>query len=375
MGLKRVKIGSLITIVDERNTMRLNNFHGINKSKNFMPTVANTDDLDEVKYKLVTKGRFVYSGMQTGRDECIRIGMYKEEEPIIVSPAYTTFEISALDEVLPEFFFMFFLSSEKDRLGAFYSDASIRSNLDWERFCDITIALPPITIQQKYVDIWLGLKNYRKSLLDSVQTAGTTYGAYMEKLRREAPHKPIGKYIQATDERNADGKFTLDNLRGISIMKKFIDTKADMEGVSLAPYKIVRPKEFAYVTVTSRNGDKISIAFNDSEDTFIVSSSYATFAVTDSEAILPEYLFMFLREESFDRYARFNSWGSARETLEFSDLGRYTIPVPPIEVQRAVVDIFTACEEHRRLAERVADVQRKICPVLIKGAVEEAEAN
>ena len=158
MGLNKYKIGELISVCDERNSFGLRNFYGLNINKEFMPTVANTEGLDESKYKIVRNKRFVFSGMQTGRDECIRISMYTGNEPIIVSPAYITFEISREDIVLPEYFFMVFLSKEKDRFGAFCSDSSIRSNLDWERFCDFDITLPSIEQQRKFADVFLALQ-------------------------------------------------------------------------------------------------------------------------------------------------------------------------------------------------------------------------
>lgn len=128
MALTKIKLGKLISVVDERNTYGIKDFYGININKEFMPTVADTEGLNESNYKVVRKNRFVFSGMQTGRDECIRISMYLEEKPIIVSPAYITFEIKATDVVLPTYFFMLFLSKERDRLGWFYSDSSIRFN-------------------------------------------------------------------------------------------------------------------------------------------------------------------------------------------------------------------------------------------------------
>lgn len=164
MLLNKMPIGKLIQIVDERNSEGLKKFYGININKEFMPTVANTDNLDETKYKVVRKNRFVFSGMQTGRNECIRIGLYSEDDPIIVSPAYTTFEIIDTKVVLPEYFFMIFLSKEKDRLGWFLSDGSVRANLDWDRFCEIELELPDIAIQQKYVDIYTGIRKSIEAL-------------------------------------------------------------------------------------------------------------------------------------------------------------------------------------------------------------------
>lgn len=145
---KTYKLGELITLIDERNNLGIRDFYGININKEFMHTVANTEGLDEVNYKVVRKNRFVYSGMQTGRDGCIRISMYNNDNPILVSPAYTTFEVTATDITLPTYFFMIFLSKEKDRYGAFCSDGSIRSNLDWDVFCDIDIVLPPLQVSK-----------------------------------------------------------------------------------------------------------------------------------------------------------------------------------------------------------------------------------
>nr|WP_288796201.1 restriction endonuclease subunit S [uncultured Mogibacterium sp.] len=155
-------IEQLIEYVDERNTDgAINDFYGINIQKEFMPTLANTDGIDPRKYKVVRENRFVFSGMQTGRDKCIRIGLYKGD-PIIVSPAYTTFEISATNEVLPDYFFMLFLSNEMDRYGWFISDSSIRANLDLERFNEIEFDLPDMSIQRKYVDIYNAIKRVQK---------------------------------------------------------------------------------------------------------------------------------------------------------------------------------------------------------------------
>ena len=155
-------VGELITYVDERNTEGLiSDFYGINTQKEFMPTLATTDGIDSRKYKIVRDNRFVFSGMQTGRDRCIRIGLYKGA-PIIVSPAYTTFEIKSTDVVLPEYFFMQFLSNEMDRYGWFISDSSIRSNLDLDRFEEISFELPDIPTQQKYVDIYTAIRRVQK---------------------------------------------------------------------------------------------------------------------------------------------------------------------------------------------------------------------
>lgn len=118
----------------------------------------------------------------------------------------------------------------------------------------------------------------------------------------------LGDYIELREARNKELRYRLDAVRGISIQKKFIDTKADMTRVSLAPYFMVSPNDFAYVTVTSRNGEKITIAHNNTNDTYLVSSSYVVFNVSRPKLLHPDYLFMWFNRPEFDRYARFNSW-------------------------------------------------------------------
>lgn len=369
MALSKYRIGQLIKIVDERNSFDINDFYGININKEFMPTVANTEGLDETNYKIVRKNRFVFSGMQTGRDKCIRISMYMGNEPIIVSPAYTTFEI--VDEyVLPTYFFMIFLSKERDRLGWFYSDGSIRSNLDWDRFCDIQLNIPDLPTQQKYVDIYNAMVANQQAYERGLEDLKLTCDAYIEDLRRKMPCEKIGKYLIECNERNDIG-LTVDNVRGIATSKEFIDTKANMDGVPLSNYKMVRPNEIAYISDTSRRGDKISLAMNSSDETYLVSSISTVFR-TNKKYLLPEYLFLFYSRTEFDRYARFNSWGSARETFNWDDMCDVKIPIPDIAIQKSIAEMYMVNNKRKEINEQLKTQIKNICPILIKGSLEES---
>jgi len=146
-----------------------------------------------------------------------------------------------------------------------------------------------------------------------------------------------------------------------------------MQGVSLKPYYIVAPDEFAYVTVTSRNGEKMSLAHNGSDNTYICSSSYVVFRVSDTEKLLPSYLRIFFSRTEFDRYARFHSWGSARETFNWEDMQEVKIPIPEIGVQKSIVDIYNAYIMRREINEKLKAQIKDLCPILIKGSLEEAK--
>lgn len=366
MMLKKYKIGELIQVCDERNSYGYTNFHGLNINKEFMPTWANTEGLDESKYKVVRKKRFVFSGMQTGRDECIRISMYSGEEPIIVSPAYVTFEIAKEDIVFPEYFFMLFLSKEKDRFGAFCSDGSIRSNLDWDRFCDFDITLPPIQQQRKYVDIYLSLQNNLAVYQSKVEELKLVCDGYIEELRRKMPSERIGEYIFRYSEKNTEK--AINDVVGLSTEKKFRVAQSRVNRNELGGYKIVHPLDIAYVPTTD-TWKVLAFAVNHFEKDVVVSPIYEVFKTIGK--LKSDYLAIWLKREEFDRYARYNSWGSARENFTFEEMQEVRIPIPDESVQQAIIDLYLIYEDRKAIATQLKEQLNNICPVLIRGSLME----
>ena len=154
-NVDKYRIGNAIKIVDTINKEGYSyEVLGLNSNKAFMPTIASMDAINTNKYKVIRKGEFAFSGMQTGRDKCIRIALYDKDLPALISPAYTTFVLDENEPILPEYFMMIFKNSEMDRLGWFYSDSSVRANLDWNRFIDIEIPKLSIELQRAIVNIY-----------------------------------------------------------------------------------------------------------------------------------------------------------------------------------------------------------------------------
>jgi type I restriction enzyme S subunit len=197
-----------------------------------------------------------------------------------------------------------------------------------------------------------------------------TCDIYIENLRREIPPIAIGEYIEQSDERNTLG-LKANSVRGLSTSKEIITTKADLDGVSLTNYKILKPEQIAYVADTSRRGDKISLGFNNTNDTYLVSLIYTVFD-TKADKLLPAYLMMFFNRSEFDRYTRFHSWGSARETFDWDDMCEVKIPIPDISVQQFIVNIYNAYTTRREINEKLKSQLKDICPILIRGAMKEA---
>lgn len=163
-------------------------------------------------------------------------------------------------------------------------------------------------------------------------------------------YKTLGNYIQMVDERNRGGE--IDYLLGVSINKQFIPSIANIVGTDLSNYKIVRTGQFAYGPVTSRNGEKISIALLKDKDC-IISSSYTVFEVINKEELDPEYLMLWFSRPEFDRYARYMSHGSVREIFGWDEMCKVELPIPPIKEQRSIV------EAYQTIANRIA-LKRKI---------------
>lgn len=148
------KICDLLETVDKRNSeLSYTGVQGININKTFFPTIANIDEESTRNYKIVEYNQFAFSGMQTGRDMCIRIALNEESKPVIISPAYTVFRIKDDNVVLSHYIMLWFSREQIDRYGWFASDGSIRSNLGLERFFEMEIPIPNINVQQEIVNI------------------------------------------------------------------------------------------------------------------------------------------------------------------------------------------------------------------------------
>ena len=168
----------------------------------------------------------------------------------------------------------------------------------------------------------------------------------------KSEYKILGNYIRLVDDRNKDLAIT--NLLGVSISKKFIPSIANIIGTDLSNYKIVRTGQFAYGPVTSRNGEKISIAYLDDNDC-IISSSYTVFEVTDKEKLDPEYLMLWFSRPEFDRYARYKSHGSVREIFDWDELCMVELPVPEIEKQKNIVKAYKTITDRIALKQQIND--------------------
>ena len=370
MALNKIKLGKYIELYSKRcNIPKLTNddVSGVNKDKEFFEP-SNQVGSDTSKYKIVPPHYFACNLMHVGRDVVLPIAYNHSGKDKVVSPAYFVFRFKENDELLSDYFFLYLKSNERDRYFWFNTDSSVRDGMAWEEFINVDIELPPLDIQQKYVDIYNAMISNQECYERGLEDLKLTCDAYIEDLRRKIPCEEIGPYITRQDIRN--GENGTKNVMGVSTSKEFREPTSKVNRNELSNYKVVKPRQISFVQ-TTHNEKVFCNAFNNTDEDIVVTSVNEVF-YTDESRLLPEYLVMFFNRTEFDRYARFHSWGSARETFTWDDLIKVRIPIADINIQKDIVDIFTVYKERKSINNRLKAQIKDICPILIKGSIEEA---
>ena len=365
MGLRKYKLGDLIKQRREKYDGKdeLQSW-GVSRDGFIRPK---QEDANTSIYNVFYRNDFVFN---PARMELNSIALNTSYDKAICSSLYEVFYVTREDVVLPEYLNMFIKRDEFARRCWYEAIGSARNYFRVGDLSQFDITLPSIEQQRKYVDVYLSLQNNLATYQSKVDDLKLVCDGYLDQLKESCEKKKIGAFIAQSDSRNVDNKLGIERLRGISTDKVFIETKADMLDVSLSNYKLVASNEFAYVADTSRRGDKVALAFNDTEKPYIISSIYTVFKVKDANVVDPNYLMMFFTRTEFDRYARFNSWGSARETFDWLEMNDVQIPIPTIEIQRSIASLYKEYNKRKAIAAQLKEQLNNLCPILIKGSLQ-----
>ena len=374
MALTKCKLGTYIELHGETNTNLTfgpEDVRGVNNLKLLMPTKADINGRDLRKFQIVYPGEFVFNHRTSRNGSKFSIAYNDGEKAVICTEDYVVFRIKeeAKQLLAAEWLYMYFNRSEFDRYVITNSWGSSTEFYNWEDLCEVELDLPPFHVQQKYVDVYKSMVANQQSYKRGLEDLKLVCDGYIEDLRRKMPCEKIERYLNESNQRNNIG-LMVDSVRGLATNKEMIPTKADMTGIDLSNYKVVNPGQIAYVPDTSRRGDKISLGFNNTTEPFLFFSISIVFG-TNHDFLLPNYLMLFLTRTEFDRYTRFNSWGSARETFDWSEMCNIQIPIPDIKIQKAIAEIFSAYIARKRINEQLKAQIKNICPILIRGSMEE----
>lgn len=368
MGLIKYKLGELIEQQDERNSTEeytIKDVRGISTDKAFIQTKANMQDVSLKPYKVVIKNDFAYVADTSRRGDKIAIA-YNNDKNIIISAIYTVFRIKRQDLLLSDYLFIYFNRPEFDRYARFHSWGSARETFDWDEMCNIEIELPSRSIQQKYVNVYKSLLENQKKYEQDLDDLKLVCDAYIEKLRREMPCDPIGKYVHQYNVKNTDGSIILE--QGININKEFISPQRAND--NFYGRKIVRTGQIAYCT--QLNNENVAIALRTGPDC-IVSGVYDVIELNEDCNVLPNYLMLWLTRAEFGRFVYWASQGTSYEFLTYENLANYKIPIPSLETQKNISQVYEIYKKRKEINEKLKEQIKSICPILIKGAVEEAQ--
>ena len=373
MGLSKIKIGTFVEQYNEAcgiAKLTLDDVSGINRDKEFFEPSKQVG-ADTSKYKVVPPDYFACNLMHVGRDVVLPIALNHSGKKKYVSPAYTVFKINDESVILREYFFLLLNSKERDRYFWFHTDSSVRDGMEWSTFCDLEIEVPDISVQRKYVDIYLGGQENLNALRKGVEELQRTYLSCMDDMKKSAPLLRLGDHITQLFEKNDNEKLGIDRVRGVSNTKEIQRTKANVSMRDLSTFLVIRRNQFVFNRRTTRNGERLGLGFNDTDEPLLFTNDYVAFEIHDTDVLLPEYLYLYFKRDEFDRYVRYNSWGSATEFFNWEDMQEVRVPVPDISTQKALADIYWIHKKRRELAERLEKQQKDVCPILVRGAIEE----
>lgn len=374
MALNKIKIGELIELVQDVNSnleLGPSDVKGMTITKEIIPTKADVSNADLSKYLVVKPKDFIFNPRTHGKK--IGFGYNNTNSSFLISWNNIAFRVknSKKDVVLPDYLFMHFKRDEWDREACYQSWGSSTEVFSWQALCDMEIYLPSIDIQQKYVDVYNAMLENQKSYERGLDDLKLVCDSALDKIKKGNRIK-LGEIIEKKDCKNINNCFGKEAVRGITNKKQFDSTKADLRGTDLSKFLIVNKDEFAYNSRTDGR-DMLVLALNREENSIIVTFNYNVFGIKDEmkNSVNTEYLYTLFKRKEFDRKVRFDSWGSSQELFSWESLCDLDIPFPSIEIQNSIASINEAYINRNNINEKLKSQIKNLCPILIKGSIEE----
>lgn len=372
MALNKIKIGKYIQLYSEKcgiKNLTNDKISGINKDKEFFEPSPQVG-ADTSKYKIVPPGYFACNLMHVGRDVVLPIAYNHTNKNKIVSPAYQVFKFKENEELLGEYFFLYLKSPEKDRYFWFNTDSSVRDGMSWEDFVEVEIELPSLDIQKKYVNVYNTMSKNQQlygSGLEDLKLVTEAYIQYLDGCNYEK----IGKYIKKNKKRNQAELYEKNDVRGFNNEGDFIKPMRLFSG-KISSFKILSKNDFVYNSRINSTISKLSVALNEGNE-LIVSPAYESFYVSKQDELDPYYLYMLLQRESFARKVLYNSFGSSTIVFDFDNLSEIEIPVPNINIQRSIANLYKTYKERKAIYDNMKKEVKDVASILLKGSLEESK--
>ena len=374
MGLSKYKFRELLQESFRKNQdleFDISYVRGISNNKQITSTKANVDEAVIRKFYIVNPGEFVYNPRTTRMGDKVGLGFNNTETPLLFSFNNIAFFIkeTAKATILPEYLYMYFNRPEFDRYAMINGWGSATELFSFEEMCDIEINLPPIDIQQKYVAVYNAMLANQQSYERGLEDLKLTIDATVEKYKGKHTEKiSLEQLITECDLRNSDNKFHI--VYGVNKDKLFMPTVTS--GEDLTKYKVVQKHQFACNLMHVGRDVAIPVALNNMAESFIISPAYLVFEI-NTEEIIPEFFMIWFSREETDRMAWFMCDSNIRGGMDKRRFYDMTIPAPSKKEQLALVEMYEALRIRKEINEELKTQIKDLCPILIKGSIEEAQ--
>lgn len=373
MGLTKYKLGEFIELRVNTNVdlhYGIPDVRGVNNLKMLMATKADLNGRDLSKFQIVYPGEFVFNHRTSRNGSKFSIACNDGNQPVICTEDYVVFRIKPefTQKLSSRWLYMFFNRPEFDRYVITNSWGSSTEFYNWEDIQGIELEFPHFPIQQKYVDVYNAMLANQQSYERGLEDLKLSFEAIIDNYKHKSEKKTMGQLLKEIDNRNKGGLVT--DVQGINITKKFMPSVANTKGVDLSKYKLVSKGQFAFSGMQTGRDECIRIALFDKEEPIVISPAYSVLEVKDKD-VLAKYIMMWFSRKEVDRLGWFMSDASIRTNLDMDRFYEIEIPVPDIGVQQALVEIYNAYNVRRDINEKLKAQIKDICPILIKGSIEE----
>lgn len=374
MGLNKYCLGDLLELLENNNAdlqFDASYVRGVNNLKKLMPTKVDISDRDLSKFQIVRRGEFVFNHRTSRNSSKFSIAYNDGAAPIICTEDYVVFRVrpDCTSILMAEWLYVYFNRPEFDRYVITNSWGSSTEFYNWEDICSITLDLPDLPTQKKYVAIYKAMQANQQSYERGLEDLKLVCEGHFDVAKKQQTMS-LGSLIESVDLRNTGSEYSQIDVKGITNSKEFSETRADVSSVDLRKFKIVHPGQFAYNSRTDGR-DMLVLALNRENKPVIVTFNYNTFRVRPemSNIIDTDYLYAFFRRSEFDRRVRFSSWGSSQELLSWDNLCNIQVPVPDNKMQRTIAAIMNVYLDRAKINERLKALIKDICPILIRGSL------
>ena len=373
MALTKYTLGQLLIRNKENNEASefdASNVRGLLNTKGISNTKADISGRDLKKFLVIRPGGFVFNHRVHDK---LGLGYNTSDDVYLFTNDYVAFYVKETireSVLLPDYLYIWFLRPEFDRYMLFKTYGSATLFFSWDNMCELEITLPDVKTQQKCVDIYKAMVANQQSYERGLEDLKLTFDALIDDIKHKSDLKPVRELLQEVDNRNEDGAIT--EVHGINITKQFMPSVADTNGIDLTQYKLVKKNQFAFSGMQTGRDECIRIALNKDDTPVIISPAYTVFETKD-KSVLEEYIMMWFSRKESDRRGWFMSDSSIRSNLDLDRFYETELPIPDEKTQKSIVDIFNVYTTRRDINEQLKAQIKDICPILIRGSLEEGE--